>query len=329
MVKTYKIKMSLTGRATQLPDSQKIFGALIYKYSEKYSSERASRLVSSILKEEIYLAVSNLLPEGYLPCPRQFLLDKLASEEHSGNKRKSKFPSKIIYKEINKRKFILQEDLYKMVTDPENAVYSYPFVYIESSQQIHAALDAGRYNLPGLPPNVYSVPEINVTEAGADQCERMSIKEFVFYLAIDDGAEHDELLAMLDSARMHNQLFFLGARASQGLNTYIVHEIELQPNWYEDETNVFLNLGMLLPNQIDFKNSSLQLYTSERRPYQMTAGWDKGKNGKFISYIEAGSTIRANKGWKDVGRSIQSPFENRDIVFGNSFMLPLNRFYWE
>lgn len=329
MVKTYKIKMSLTGRATQLPDSQKIFGALIYKYSEQYSPEHASRLVSSILKEEICFAVSNLLPEGYLPCPRQFLLDKLASEEKSEKKRESNLPGKKIYKEIKKRNFIVQEDLYKMLANPENVLDSYPYVFVESSQQIHAALDAGRYNLPGLPPNVYSVPEINITEAGADRCERMSINEFSFYLAVDDGAEHDELIAVLESARKHNQLFFLGARASQGLNTYIIKEVELLPNFIADETNVFLNLGMLLPQQIDYEHSTLQLYTSERKPYYLAEGWDKGINGRFISYVEAGSIIRADKGWRTAGRSIQSPFQPSDIVFGKAFMLPLNRFYWE
>lgn len=328
MVQTYKIKMSLLGRATQLPDSQKLLGALIHKYAEQYSSEQASKLVADVLTAELYLSVSNMLPEGYLPCPRQFLLDKQSAEENSEQIYKKNINSKDIYKAIKKRQFIVQEDLYKLLSNPENAIDSSPYVFIESAQQIHASIDAGRYNMPGLPPNVYSVPDITVIEAGNDKSERMHINEFCFYVAIDEGEEQEKLLAVLESAHKHKELFFLGARVSQGLNTYTISEIKSEPTWFAEETSTFLNLGMLLPHQIDYKHSTLQLFTSERRPYYMAEGWSKNINGKFISYVEAGSIIRADNGWRNTGKSIKSPFQARDIVFGNAFLLPLNRNYW-
>ena len=41
-VDVFEICMKLTGRLTQIPDSQKIFGSMIYHYAERNSDEQAA-----------------------------------------------------------------------------------------------------------------------------------------------------------------------------------------------------------------------------------------------------------------------------------------------
>ena len=60
----YRIDMKLMGRLIQLPDSQKVFGALVYMYAEYYSPNKASELVAKVKENQFHLSLSNLLPSG-------------------------------------------------------------------------------------------------------------------------------------------------------------------------------------------------------------------------------------------------------------------------
>lgn len=311
--------MSLTGRLTQLPDSQKIFGALIYMYAEQYSSEKATALVRKIKEGQLYLTLSNMLPLDYLPVPQTFLLDQLAAAKKS---------SKQAYKAIKERTYAKKEQLEELICNPGNAGTVYPYVSLKSSQQIHAAIDSLRYNIPGLDPNLYSVPEVTLIETSKGDNKDHNkgiVTEFCFYLSVEESTECSELHEALECAKQEARRFVLGARASQGLNTFVIHSISELPVT-EEKTNTYLNLGMLLPKDIDLNQSYLKLFTSERRPYQSSTGWDKGElNGKFISFIEAGSIVYLTNGREQAGRSIESPFNSpRDIVFGNAYVVPIN-----
>ena len=46
-MRNYKVILKLTGPITQVPDSQKLFGALMYMFAEKYGDERAADLASA------------------------------------------------------------------------------------------------------------------------------------------------------------------------------------------------------------------------------------------------------------------------------------------
>ncbi|MBU5442521.1 hypothetical protein [Paenibacillus sp. MSJ-34] len=313
---TYKIEMSLTGRLTQLPDSQRIFGALIYMCAEQYSSEQATVLVSKIRDGEFYFALSNMLPRDYLPVPQAFLLDQLAALN-------DKMKRKQIYQAVKKRSFAKLEQINELLSNPVHAERLYPYAFIQSSQQIHASIDSVRYDMPGLDPNVYSVPEVTVLEMKAG-AEPEIVTEFSFYISADKCAESSELLDALHYSKENKKRFFLGARASQGLNTFVVKNIQSGPWSMDEKTRAYLNLGMLLPENIDFNQSSLKLFTSERRPYDSSRGWEKGFSRKFISFIDAGSIVYLPNGRKEAGRSIPSPFQSRDIVFGNAFLLPIH-----
>ena len=112
----------------------------------------------------------------------------------------------------------------------------------------------------------------------------------------------------------------LGKRASQGLNKYkiiSIEEIEIQ------ESDYYLNLGMLLPEKIDFRKSTLRLFTSERRPFTMPGGWKKDSK-YFISFIDSGSIIALKDKMEQAGKCVRSPFnQERDIIFGNAFLYPV------
>lgn len=42
-MRNYKVILKLTGPITQVPDSQKLFGALMYMFAEKYGDEKIGR----------------------------------------------------------------------------------------------------------------------------------------------------------------------------------------------------------------------------------------------------------------------------------------------
>lgn len=333
----FKIAMKLSGRMTQLPDSQKIFGALIYYYSEWASPQKAGELVRRIKTGEVWLSLSDMMPQDCFPVPQTFLLDKLANIKTNTQNQNSK---KLIYNNIKKRLYLNKEQLKKISEKPQNAGEIYPYVKLDASQQIHAAIDSFNYNLPGLDPNLYSVPEATVVmvdriaKKGDKESDKKSekkdyvetkqqIKEFCFYLAVDQGDLGKELLKLFEAAQDGNHIFFLGPRASQGLNVYTITGIETE-KISNQASQYYLNMGMLLPDRIDFKQSSLKLFTSERCPYNQLDGWNQNMEHQFISFIQAGSIIYPSAGIEQAGKSIESPYGKEAITFGNAFLYPLS-----
>lgn len=60
----HQVDVRLTGRITQIPDSQKVFGALVHLYAEYTSSDQATALVTAIKESSKGFMLSNLLPKG-------------------------------------------------------------------------------------------------------------------------------------------------------------------------------------------------------------------------------------------------------------------------
>lgn len=312
-VSIYKLNMRLTGRITQIPDSQKIFGALIYMYSENCSQDEASDFVSRIKNKEVYFSLSNMLPRDYLPVPQIYLIKKLSEK------------SKERYKKIKKRQYMRAEQVLKYIFNPNMDSDVYPYVCSQLSQQIHASIESLRYNIPGLDSKLYSVPEITVLEVNKENDKEIKkpLNLFDIYIAVDNSEENYKFINVLREAEKDKQALFLGPRASQGLNTFIIEEINKCDDLINEKSKLYLNLGMLLPNAIDFERSTIKLFTSERSPYNGEYGLDKTLKGKFISFIDVGSIIYTDEDFNCISKCIDSPFNARDIVFGNSFVLPL------
>ena len=327
-LETFYITTRLSGRLTQLPDSQKIFGALIYLYADVHTPEETSKFVSKIKEKELYFALSNMLPIGYLPVPIDLFIDKINTYETKIEDKQAS-DSKELYKKLKKREFLKIDELKNTLKNGKTIDLNATYVYEKSSQQIHAAIDCLTYNLPGLDPNLYSTPEVTIIEVNKNA--RTVITEFGFYLSCDENEEIKSLLFHLEKAKENKKLIFLGPRGSQGLNTYTITNIKklnedqhkIKQTYSEDNT-IYLNTGMLLPNKINFEQSLLKLHTSERRPYEQLGGWDKDQQKKFISFIQPGSIISSKEKLSDIGKSIDSPFGRKGaIIFGNAYLTPI------
>lgn len=321
-IHTYEVRMELSGRMTQLPDSQKLFGALMHLYSEHTSTEKVTEFVQSVNNKGCYCALSDMLPVGYLPAPQSYLLEDIRKNNAEECKR--------IYKEVKKREYIKQEQFQEIMKKKDSwkeIMGLYPYIRIQYSQQIHAVIDSLHYGVQGLNPNLYSVPEATVLEVKKNKSEHEQsspVKEFCFYLSIEQSENEKEIKEALESAHNRQKTFFLGPRASQGLNIFTIKEIKNIKNSFDKIVNYYLNLGMLLPDRINWEDSYLSYFTSERRPYHNPEGWDKKQVQKFISFIKAGSIIFISEDCKQAGGCISIPDSNT-IIFGNSLLYPIGQ----
>lgn len=318
-MKNYEIKLELTGAMTQVPDSQKLFGALVYLFAETYGDEKATALTKAVLDKKIHLALSNVLPEGYLPVPQDYLIDKLSENSNE------ELDLKKVRSAIKLRSYIKSCKLQSVLDAPEKCENIYPYVKQQNLQQLRASIDSLRYDLPELDTRLYSVPTVDLCEVSQDKDDKgqnWAVKNFCFYLQADDRAFCSDFLNLLQSAAEENLELILGKRASQGLNRFRVKGITEQklPTLGSDN---YINTGMLLPDHIDFQASSMRLFTSERRPFEMMGGWSEDSPKYYISYLAQGSIIAAPEGAEKAGKSIQSPFNSRSIVFGNAFLYPI------
>ena len=300
-----------------MPDSQKIFGALVYMFSDEYGTEKANKFVKDILDKKIFLALSNLLPNDYLPTPVDYLVDKLHNTDNN-----EKPDIKKVRKDIKKRHYLQKDNLNKILKNPLCNKELYPYVKIVERQQLRASIESVKLDTAALDSNLYSVPYITPVKIDTVNSPGSVITEFNFFLQIDDSVECSEFFKMIINAVNLKQNIILGKRASQGLNIFQLNKI-IDYNIINNSENMFLNTGMLLPDNINFVKSTLQLFTSERRPYEISGGWNSDFERRYISFIKEGSVISIPNNCRDAVKSIESPFDSKSIVFGNEFLYPM------
>lgn len=209
--------------------------------------------------------------------------------------------------------------------NPGKAERIYPYVSLKESQQIHASIDSLKYNLPGLDPNLYSVPEVTAVEIRDHKdTDGTPLTSFHFFMLFEKNSQCSELISALEQAKVAGRPFFLGPRASQGVNLFTVSEIVPQNEPLNLDAEYYLNTGMLLPENINMKKSALKIFTSERRPYDRQEGWDRSRQKQFISFIRAGSIVKPEAGIRHAGRCIEYNPGSQNIVFGNAFLFPID-----
>ena len=313
----YKGRLELIGEMSQIPDSQKLFGAIVYLLADNNGYSAASEFVGKVKNRNIDFALSSAIPEGFLPTPKAYLLRE--AQEMDEKRRKS------IYTNIKKLDYVAYSDIIKMVADPKslsneniNTVVEKGFVRLITSQQVHVntLYENNEDN------HIFSIQRTTCMH------NEKTIRTFEFYIRTD----YMPIINLLKNQQ--SQVLTLGKRSSQGYNLFIlsgVNPIGSTEKLGLNSANSFLNLGMQLPNNIDYCNfrSALMLFSSERRPYtrgEKTA-WDDSENrGFFISFLAPGSIIvLPNAGaLKNAGKSIPAPTAvNGEIVFGNAFLYPL------
>lgn len=305
----YKVYMKASGRLTQLPDSQKIFGALIYLYADQTSEAQAAQFVKAVKEKILTFSLSNMMPADYLPVPERYLLSIEGRDKE-------------FYKCLKKYRFIKSEQLESLLKEPQQLKTLFPYVRVDESHEMHAAVDRITYQLPGTDLNLYSVPEITVSEVNK-KGEGLKIDNYYFYLALELGNEGISFVKALEDAGKQERMIFLGPRASRGLNIYNITDMKLEKDDRAD-TEYYLNLGMLLPDHINYQKSFIDTFSSIRLPYKRQNGWDKHMTKKYISYISAGSILCAEKGKYAAGKSVTSEYDSsRAIIFGNAMLYPI------
>lgn len=317
-MKNYKIILKSTGSITQLPDSQKVFGALVTMFAEVNGNAKATELVKDVLNKKIHLALSNIIPLDYFPMPQDYIMDMLVNNTQEGKSLKEQRAK------VKERVFVKFEGLKSVLKDPKKCGEIYPYIKQSEGQQLRASIESVIYGIEGLETKLYTVPVLKLQEV--KQCGKEkkidSVSKFYFYLQGDESECFRSVLDLIKELLKSGTALILGKRASQGLNKYqvtVLESIEL-PN-----AKYYLNLGMLLPDKIEFCSSTLKLFTSERRPFAMPGGWNQNYSKSFISFIDSGSIIALQNGIEQAGKSVPSSFnKDRDIVFGNAFLYPID-----
>ncbi|MFC2471695.1 MAG: hypothetical protein ACFNVI_09895 [Lachnoanaerobaculum gingivalis] len=73
----YEVKLNKIGEMTTLPDSQRLFGFLINNSKKYCSEEDISSFVRGVRQQEQKCMISNLLPSGYYPISKEFIMQKM------------------------------------------------------------------------------------------------------------------------------------------------------------------------------------------------------------------------------------------------------------
>lgn len=315
-MKNYKIILKTAGQISQLPDSQKIFGTLITAVARKIGDEKTANFVRSVYNKEVHLAFSNIFPLDYFPVPLDYIVEQLASKTPEWESLKEQRA------EIKKRAYVKVSDLNSIIKRPEMCSNLFPYVKASYGQQLRAHVESVDYGIEGLETKLYTVPTLVLQEV-TDLKTTNPITEFWFFMQGEEGELLASVLEMLEKLIISEETLVLGKRASQGLNRYRIIDVD-QIELPKIHSRTYLNLGMLLPDRVDFRLSTLKLFTSERRPFAMAGGWNQKSEKWFVSFIDNGSIVVLNDGIKHAGRCVTSPYnEARDIVFGNSFLYPV------
>ena len=318
----YSIPLRLIGEMSQLPDSQKVFGALCHAYADCVSAEEVSEFVSGVKNRSIAFSLSNVMPKGLLPVPRSFILRK-----HAGGEKE-------LYQELKKRDFASKETIISLVKNPKelmktgNRMKKARYASVKLSQQVHTNTEPSKSE-------PFSVLR-SVCRIYQNEKEPTIACDFEFYLRCDvENAHCKKIIAILKAGF----LFTFGRRSSQGYNLFEVTE---RPKLISDglfsdgDCTVYLNLGMLLPDDINYSfpsrsgvKSSLDLFTSERRPYAPSSWNEGGHQGWFISFVAPGSivVVSPNTPMAEITRctfckTADGADDVNRIVFGNALLLP-------
>lgn len=400
---TYEVKLKKIGEMTTLPDSQRLFGFLINS-SKKYCSEdKISAFVRDVRERKQKCMISSVLPSGYYPTPKEYILQKLNgslevnqeeikkseqeqmkikkeseiiiqelieknNQKNDKESKLSKEDKKALDKEIKTLKSQLEQKkgefnkeadsindlstkyIYETLKNMDFVSQDYlkellelgktksiikaedlkEFKYIKKNQTFiqKFRLESQMKELPGIPNVAYSLPILSFTnQAGESQ------NKFSFFVSVEqETCISMALEGMKKEIGVYGIPCFLGGKGSAGYNEYRIYGIEKTDEKQDKnqpiENVVYLNLGVLLPNfdVIDAENSVLELYTSDRKPFEI-----ENKIPKVISFVTAGSVIKVSEGKTDLykaGESIDNSkynplYKKNAIIFGNSYLVSL------
>lgn len=319
-MESYVVELESCGEITQIPDSQKLFGCLMHSFAEFYGDELCSDLVNKIKSKNIEFNLSNVMPKDYFPVPIDYILQNVKCREciNDNNICNQVGKCKKYYQLLKKLKYVTKDDLNQILLGNSKKLLD-----ISSNFNINTIYQQ-RVHLVNIEDNIKYIKN----EPFSVKKLELDVNKFYFLFSIgikDDCDLHikDNLFNMLDIMINDNLKVILGQRATQGLNLYKflnLNTLEIQD---KSNCNLYLNMGMLIPNKINYEESYLSLFTSDRRPFYTLGRYHKSDfDNLFISFINQGSVIRLLD--SNFNKCVYLNDKLREIVFGNSFLYPIN-----
>ena len=303
-MKKYLINLKVASDITSFPDSQKIFGWLIYQIKKYESEENITKLVNNIYEKKIKCMISNVLPKGFIPMPKEYVIDKFGDK------------SKEIYEKIKKIDFIKKEDMKKILNNEVELKNFKDYLRQKQSYIQKFRLENQFHNLAGLENKAYTVPIVKIINESTEEI----VTDFIIMIKTDS----DMIIKWLENIKNaqenegNDEEVYLGPKGSQGYNRFIRGKVEIKEEKNSEKANFYLNVGMLLPNSINYKKSYIDLHISDRKAFEIT---EEAK--KVIGFINVGSVIYSEGENFNIGKSIQNKYNilyKNAIVFGNSYL---------
>ena len=321
----YKIVLKSIGDITLLPDSQKLFGFLMSQFSEYFTDDEVSSFVDDVYDNKTKCMISNLLPEGYMPFPKSYILDTISEN------------SKDIYKLIKKMDYIDETSLVSIIKyfnsynevahnsdklkciDELEKVIDSKISFISTKQRYSQKfkLESQEKAIPGLPNKAYSLPILEYYLNSS----ALKLELFSFFVEVEKNSILASYIEYLYKSTKNKEIVYgLGSKVSHGYNTYKLKNVERYNDENNERKHILINMGMLIPRVENITNegSFLEIYSSNRKSYEISDNIEK-----VISFIAPGSVINPKHKGVNVGRCIINKYNivhRNAIIFGNSFI---------
>ena len=281
----YKVQLSSLGRIIQLPDSQKIYGAILHYLNDKGDLSG----IEKILDSKLY--ISNVFPMEVLPNIY------IWGEEYTSSIDDKMYEfSNNDYKNYKSKKYITLGS--KKIEVEET------FRDMNNTEEIVKGSGG-----------VFSQNIINYKKE--EDGKKEIINDFEFYFRCDS----QDLSNTISTIIKEMKVLKLGKRSTRGMNLYEVIEIERLD--IQDSSECYLNLGMLGMNNLEFidmEKSKLKIYTSKRKGY---VEWKKELIVQYIG--EGSVICLKDNNIKNLKSNIQIDGEEGRRLYTGGFLLPLRK----
>ena len=281
----YKVQLSSLGRIIQLPDSQKIYGAILHYLNDKGDLSG----IEKILDSKLY--ISNVFPMEVLPNIY------IWGEEYTSSIDDKMYEfSNNDYKNYKSKKYITLGS--KKIEVEET------FRDMNNTEEIVKGSGG-----------VFSQNIINYKKE--EDGKKEIINDFEFYFRCDS----QDLSNTISTIIKEMKVLKLGKRSTRGMNLYEVIEIERLD--IQDSSECYLNLGMLGMNNLEFidmEKSKLKIYTSKRKGY---VEWKKELIVQYIG--EGSVICLKDNNINNLKSNIQIDGEEGRRLYTGGFLLPLRK----
>ena len=281
----YKVQLSSLGRIIQLPDSQKIYGAILHYLNDKGDLSG----IEKILDSKLY--ISNVFPMEVLPNIY------IWGEEYTSSIDDKMYEfSNNDYKDYKSKKYITLGS--KKIEVEET------FRDMNNTEEIVKGSGG-----------VFSQNIINYKKE--EDGKKEIINDFEFYFRCDS----QDLSNTISTIIKEMKVLKLGKRSTRGMNLYEIIEIERLD--IQDSSECYLNLGMLGMNNLEFidmEKSKLKIYTSKRKGY---VEWKKELIVQCIG--EGSVICLKDNDINNLKSNIQIDGEEGRRLYTGGFLLPLRK----